>query len=224
MYELEQGGVNVVWQDPQDRIAIRHAIQQDMIAIIALDMNPNGKAPTGDATSSSYGTNTGGGQSAHSSGTPHLINLLDNEGEGGTVHWVEPHHRELAIEARLAAFRQAARNDCSNINEMECDDWPELSQELGNIMDMESDDCPELSQERYPPQTNVNQQEVLSMPSGTVAVLGDATPSLAALGTDADAFFQEQTPVTLPTVRKFEPCKNLNDFAFDARRLRGSPQ
>ena len=127
MYELEKSGVNVVWQDPQDRIAIRHAIQQDMIAIIALGMNPNGKAPTGDATSSSYGTNAGGGQSSHSSGTPHLINLLDNEGEGGTVHWVEPHHRELAIEARLAVFRQAAMNDSSNIMEMEGDDWPELS-------------------------------------------------------------------------------------------------
>ena len=89
---------------------------------------------------------------------------------------------------------------------------------------MESDECPELSQERYPLQTNVTQQAMPSMPSGPGAVLGDATPSLAALGTDADTHFPEQTPVTLPTVRKFEPSNNLNDFAFDTRRLRGSPQ
>ena len=72
---------------------------------------------------------------------------------------------------------------------------------------MESDDWPELSQELYPLQANGNQHEMLSMPCGTAAVLGDATPPLSVLGTEAGPLSQEQTLVTLPTVRKFEPCK-----------------
>ena len=162
------------------------------MGIIALDMQPNNRA-NGDATSSSSGTNAAVGHTSHNSGNPHLINLLDNEGEGGTVHWVEPHHRELAIEARLEAFRQEAMSSGSNIQDTYCEEWPEFSQELGNIIDMDNDDAQ-----------------------------GVATPVLATFSTEAVAFPPEHTLMN-PPVHKLVPSKILNDFALDMRRLSGPP-
>ena len=104
LYELEMTGQSVVWHDPQDRIAIMQAIQNDLLSTIAAGMHSGVGVTTGDATSSGSGTQAPQGQTSNGLDTKHLINLIDNEGEGGTVLWVEPQHRELAIDARLALF------------------------------------------------------------------------------------------------------------------------
>ena len=72
-------------------------------------------------------------------GKQHLVNLLDAEGGGGTIHWTEPHHREIAINARLEEFQQQAINatpSCEASNQaLPLDQWPELSQELAYMME-----------------------------------------------------------------------------------------
>ena len=89
----------------------------------------------GEAPSSSSGADVASSNNSLTTGKQHLINLLDTEGEGGAIHWVEPHHREMAIEARLDEFQQQASFPSSSSYAMPSDEWPELSQELANMMD-----------------------------------------------------------------------------------------
>ena len=75
------------------------------------------------------------------------------------------------------------------------------------------------------PYTTGFQQDSPSEPIGPSADdQGDATQPSSATTDGTGYIFQEQTSAILPTERKIEQCNYLNDFAFDARRLRGRPQ
>ena len=177
------------------------------------------------------------GQPSNGGDTTHLINLLDNEGEGGTVLWVEPQHREPAINARLALFRQTAMGDTCNTGEVESDDWPELSLSPLQVHQQEPGTLHRETHADYNPEVSIgagvlspnliangNQHDMPSEPSGSADVQGDATPPLSALCVDTGTTSPDRTPATLPTEQNFEHCNSLNDFAFDARLLRGPPQ
>lgn len=238
MYELERTGQSVVWQDPQDRIAIMQAIQNDLLAIIASGMNPGGGVITGDATSSGSGIQAPHDQPSNDVDTMHLINLIDNEGEGGTVLWVDPQHRDLAINARLALFRSTAMGDACNTGEVESEAWPELQpfspqhvQQQDPVTfhrDTHADGTSELATgEGFHPPNAVAigiHYDILFEPIGPADVQGDATLASSVFLDGTGTISPDQTSVILPTVRNVEPCNYLNDFALDARRLRGLPQ
>ena len=168
----------------------------------------------------------------------HLINLLDNEGEGGTVLWVEPQHRDLAINARLALFRRTAMDDAGNIGEEESDAWPELQplspqhfhqqDSVTFHRDTHADDTSVLTTgEGFLSPNTVATGILHDIPFelfGPADVQGDATLPSSVLLDGTGIISPDQTSATLPTERNFEPCNSLNDFALDARRLRGPPQ
>ena len=105
LWELERTGQSVVWQDPQDRVAIIRANQRDLTAAIADEINNRAgivTEPTVPPTLSTYELRH---QAVTDPGLRQLITMLDSEGEGGTVLWVQPQDRDLALSARLAHFR-----------------------------------------------------------------------------------------------------------------------
>ena len=134
---MEQSGETVQWQDPCDRKAIAQLIQQELLGTVATNMQTN-YSQVGGSSSSRSEANPMPISRPLPLGKQHLVNLLDAEGGGGTIHWTEPHHREMAINARLDEFQQQALNTSTSndgTNYGILDEWPELSQELANIME-----------------------------------------------------------------------------------------
>ena len=106
LWELEQSGQSVVWQDPQDRANIILANQQDLTTVIAAELNggnPPGNDPPASDAARTYDQRH---EAVVDPGLRQLITMLDYEGGGTTVHWVQPQDRDRAISGRLALFRQ----------------------------------------------------------------------------------------------------------------------
>ena len=138
----------------------------------------------------------------------------------------------------LPFFRSTALDDAGDIGGDESVEWPELQPFLPHqdpLQDLNSNnldtnivgtsDIAAGEDLLLPsPYTTGFQQDSPSEPIGPLAdEQGDATQPSSATTDGTDYIIQEQTSAIVPTERTIAQCNFLNDFVFDARRLRGLP-